>query len=164
MFTIVAISPGLIRTDRLVLAPVSREVAEAVVAGDLSAVDAAEGWPHDDTLDGLKMALDLGHAPGWFVELDGVVIGDCGIHRDPDERGEVEIGFGLAAPYRGRGFGGEVVGGLSRWLLEQPGVRRVCARVLLENQPSQRVLQRSGFTVEFADRHQARYVLERPAK
>lgn len=156
-----AISPQPIQTARLVLTPVSRQLAEAVVAGDLSAVDAAEGWPHDDTLDGLKLALDLGHAPGWFVELHGVVIGDCGIHRDPDDRGEVEIGFGLAAPYRGQGFGRELVGGLSRWLLGQPGVERVTARVMLDNQPSQRVLESSGFAVESDDGPHARYVLDR---
>lgn len=160
MFTDVAISPRPIQTARLVLTPVSHELAEAVASGDLSAVEAGEGWPHDDTLNGLKMALDLGHTPGWFVELDGVVIGDCGIHRDPDERGQVEIGFGLGAPYRGQGFGGEVVDGLSRWLLDEPEVRIVTARALLDNQASRRVLERAGFVVESDDGRHTTYVLD----
>jgi hypothetical protein len=36
------------------------------------------------------MALRNGHAPGWFVTLDNVVIGDCGTHGDPDERGDID--------------------------------------------------------------------------
>jgi GNAT superfamily N-acetyltransferase len=159
----VALTPTKIDTPQLSLAPVSEELARAVVAGDLSAVNAAEGWPHEDTVDGLRMALDRGHAPGWFVMLDDVVIGDCGVHGDPDESGEVEIGYGLAAPYRGSGYGSEMVVGISEWLLLQPGVRRVVARTVLEgNIPSRRALERAGFALESADDRYAKYMLARP--
>jgi RimJ/RimL family protein N-acetyltransferase len=121
---------------------------------------AGDGWPHDDTVNGLQMVA-RGHAPGWFVTLGGVVIGDCGTHGEADESGNVELGFGLAAPYRGQGYGTEVVTGLSRWLLDQAGVTRVFGRVAHDNAPSRRVLERAGFALESADEQHARYALRR---
>jgi RimJ/RimL family protein N-acetyltransferase len=154
-----ALAPTAIATPSLILEPVSVETARAVVAGDLSEITAGAGWPHADTVDGLRIALVGGHAPGWFVTLDGVVIGDCGTHGDPDPQGDVELGFGLAAPYRGRGFGSEVARGLSRWLLAQPGVTRVIGRAQLSNTPSRRALERAGFRLESAGPLYALYAL-----
>ena len=144
------LSPTEIATPRLVLVPLSRELAEAVVGGDLAAVAHADGWPHEDTLDGLGLALDPDvPSLGWLVTLAGIVIGDCGTVGLVDAAGEIEIGYGLAAEQRGLGFGTELVVGLSSWLLAQPGVRRVVARgVLAGNTPSRRALERAGFACE----------------
>lgn len=158
---IMALSPARIGTWRLVLVPVSSELAQAIIAGDLSAVRAADGWPHQGTLDGLRMALARGHAPGWLVTAGGVVIGDCGVHGEPDEQGEVEIGYGLAAPYRGIGYGTELVIAISEWLLEQSAVAQVCAHTAIDNWASRRALERAGFRLESADPHHARYALDR---
>lgn len=138
----------LVSTPRLVLRPVSASLAAAVVAGDLSGLDAGDGWPTEDTVDGLNMVVTDG-APAWLVTLGGRVIGDCGSHGPVDEAGAVELGFGLAAPYRGQGYGTEVARALAGALGAQPGVRRVVARgVLPDNVPSRRALERVGFTVE----------------
>ncbi len=156
------LTPAPIATARLVLAPVSEDIATGVVAGDVSNLTPGEGWPHADTLDGLRMALDHGHAPGWLVTLEGMVIGDCGTHGEPDDNGDVELGYGLAAPYRGRGYGTEVVIGLSSWLLDQGDVRRVVARrVAVANTPSRRALERAGFVLESADEQHTWYALTR---
>jgi len=139
-------------TARLVLEPVPPVLARAVVAGDLSALRPGEGWPHEDTLDGLRTAVEHGGAAGWFVTVDGVVVGDCGTHGGVDPDGDVEIGYGLARPYRGRGYGTELVAGLTSWLLGRPGVRRVVARrVLADNLPSRRALERNGFVLELVE-------------
>jgi hypothetical protein len=101
-----------------------------------------------------------GGALCWFVTHEGVVTGDCGSHGEPDELGDVELGYGLAAPYRGRGYGTELVIGLSRWLLGKDGVRRVVAsRVAVDNAPSRRALERSGFVLESADEEHTWYAL-----
>ena len=156
------LTPAHITTARLVLAPISEATANAVVAGDVSTLIAGEGWPHADTLDGLRMALAHG-APGWLVTLEGVVIGDCGTHGQPEQTGDVELGYGLAEPYRGRGYGTEIVIGLSSWLLGQGGVHRVVARrVAVENTPSRRALERAGFILESADERHTWYALTRP--
>lgn len=149
-------APEPIRTRAagLELVPVPRDVAEAVVAGDLSAVAAGAGWPHADSLDGLRLALehgpaDGGAALGWFVVLEGVVVGDCGVHGGVDADGTVEIGYGLAGPSRGRGLGTEVCRALTAWLLDDPEVRRVVASAHAAGNPaSRRVLEKAGFTYE----------------
>jgi RimJ/RimL family protein N-acetyltransferase len=147
-------------TPRLTLEPVSQAAAQAVLAGDLSGVPAGDGWPHADTLDRLRTAVNGGHEPGWFVLLEGVVIGDCGIHGDPDDAGDVELDYGLAVPYRGRGYGSEVIVALSRRLLRRPGVRRVVARqVPKDNIASRRALERAGFELESADDRFTSYAL-----
>jgi RimJ/RimL family protein N-acetyltransferase len=151
-----------IRTPRLVLEPLAPEVARAIVAGDLSGVRPAAGWPHDATLDGIRLGLEHGVSTTWLVLRDGVVIGDCGLHGPPDEEGEVEIGYGLAEPFRGRGYGTELARALSDWVLAQPGVRRVVARnVLAGNAASRVVLERAGFVLESASGTTVSYVRAR---
>jgi RimJ/RimL family protein N-acetyltransferase len=99
------------------------------------------------------------------VVLDGLVIGDCGVHGPADNDGDIELGYGLAAPYRGHGHGTELVAAVSQWLLTQPGVRRVVARgVEAANAPSRIILERAGFTIQNADAHHIDYALAPPAE
>ena len=80
---------------------------------------------------------------------NGVVVGDAGTHGPPDENRDVEIGYGLAEPARGRGLASELVPALAQVLLARPEVRRVVAReVLADNVPSRRALERAGFRLE----------------
>jgi RimJ/RimL family protein N-acetyltransferase len=144
-----------IDTPRLRLEPVSAELAQAILAGEFSGLTTGRGWPHADTADGMRMALLRGHPPGWLILLsraaggaDDIVIGDCGTHGPADADGSIEIGYGLAAHYRGKGFGTEVVAALTRWLLSRPGIRRVHARTHVANLPSRRVLEKAGFRQE----------------
>ncbi|MGH3290058.1 MAG: GNAT family N-acetyltransferase [Streptosporangiaceae bacterium] len=89
-----------LRTARLRLEPVTVTLADAILAGDLSGVSAAPGWPHEHTAAGLAHAVQAGHPAGWLITTAGLVIGDGGTHGPPDEHGCVEIGYGLAATYR----------------------------------------------------------------
>src|SRR5437660_310491 len=119
-----------LKTARLRLEPVMAEMARAIIADDMSVLaaaglTAAEGWPHQDTADGLGMIVKTGEALSWLVVADGAVIGDCGLHGPVDDAGRTEIGYGLAAPSRGQGYGSEVVAAITEWLLAQPEVRRV---------------------------------------
>jgi RimJ/RimL family protein N-acetyltransferase len=139
-----------IETKRLVLAPLDEDVAEAILGGDFSDVTTADGWPHADTLDAMRMAT----APGggslvWLVMLGDVVIGECGTVGGLDDANAIEVGYGLAAEHRGRGYGNELVGALSGWLLAQPEVEQVVARkVLAGNVASRRALENAGFVLE----------------
>src|SRR5690349_1836787 len=98
--------PSVIETDRLILVPLDDETAHHLISGDASCLDHVADWPHDDTVDAVRL-----HGRGgavWLVGLAGVVIGDCGT-AGPVADGAVEIGFGLAESQRGRGFGTELV-------------------------------------------------------
>jgi RimJ/RimL family protein N-acetyltransferase len=159
-----------IPAGRVVLQPVSPAQALDTLGGDLTWLagggwSAGTGWPHDDTLDGLR-GVTLG-ALGWLVTLDTTVIGDCGTLGGLRPSGDIEIGYGLAEPYRGQGYGTELVQGLADWLSARPGVRRVVAGTLPDNVPSRKVLERAGFTFEGIEQSdgadgegEARYALD----
>jgi len=147
-------------TDRLVLEPLPRETAAAVVDGGPDGLRRGEGWPHADTLDAFRMVAQHG-SEAWLILEDGVVVGDAGTHGPPDETGDIEIGYGLAEPVRGRGLATEFVPALAQHLLRRPDVRRVVARdVLADNVPSRRALERAGFVLEREQDGLAWYALE----
>lgn len=153
------LTPAPVTAGELVLRPVARELAAALCAGDFGGITAGEGWPHEDSMDGLT-GVAQGGSLGWLVTLDGAVVGDCGTHGPPDEAGTVEIGYGLAAPCRGRGYGKAVVRALSQWFLAQPGITRVLAHTLPDNVPSRRSLESAGFRLDGEDDGECRYVLD----
>lgn len=153
-------------TERLVLVPQTLAAARAVLAGEDAGLELAEGFPHADTFDALRMFVEHGSSDddgGWWVTLrsDRRVIGDCGTLGWTDDRGRVEIGYGLAAPSRRQGYGTEAVRALAGWVAAQPGVTAVTASVEVGNLASRRLLERLGFVlVGEADGH---WHLERPA-
>jgi len=134
-----------LRTARLELVPVSVDRARSVLSGDLSGVVAGEGWPHEGTQAALTIVVRHGVALSWLVVLDDTVIGDCGTHGLPDRAGAVEIGYGLAAPYRAKGYAREFVPIFVAYLRAQPDVTLLRARVEPSNVASRRVLERAGF-------------------
>jgi ribosomal-protein-alanine N-acetyltransferase len=142
------------------LHPLTREAAAAIVSGDLSGVAAAPGWPHADTFDALRPLAESGGEGTFLVveEEHGRVVGDCGWFGPPGADGEVEIGYGLAPAFRGRGYGTAAVRALLAWVCDQPGVARVAARVDAGNEPSHRLLARLGFVPDGTDGPQARYI------
>lgn len=141
------------------LQPVSPALARAVVAGDLSGVVAAPGWPHADTLDALRPLAESG-GEGTFLVVEtetGRVVGDCGWFGPPDGSGTVEVGYGLASPSRGRGYGGAAVAALLEWVTAQPGVTHVVAEAEATNTPSRRLLERLGFALDAVEGGRVRY-------
>ena len=156
-----------LRTARLRLEPATAELARSVLAGDMSVLaaaglTAAEGWPHEDTVDGLTMTVKTGDVLSWLIVADGAVIGDCGLHGPGDEAGTVEIGYGLAAPSRGQGYGSETVAAITEWLLDRPEVHRFRACTLTDNMPSRRVLEKAGFAYAGLDDGEAVYQRDSP--
>jgi RimJ/RimL family protein N-acetyltransferase len=136
--------PELLRGDDVTLVPVP-------AGADLDTVDrltggraVGRGWPHADTGVGLAFAA----AGGWtwlIVDGDGRVVGECGTKAAPQD-GEVEIGYGLAAPSRGAGLGTRAIRTLVSWLEARPDVDTVLAHVAVDNVASARLLERLGFT------------------
>ncbi len=153
---------------RLTLVPQTLDAGRALLAGEDPGFALAEGYPHADTFDALRMFVEHGGPDdgGWFVvrgddPAGGRVIGDLGTFGPPDDQGRVEIGYGLAAPSRGRGYGTEAVGTFVDWLVTLPGVRVVVARVEVGNEASRRLLARIGFTL--TGEAEGHWTLERPA-
>jgi RimJ/RimL family protein N-acetyltransferase len=106
--------------------------------------DVGRGWPTDAT----GQALAFAGQGGWtwlVVDADGRVVGECGT-KGPPVDGQVEIGYGLAAPSRAAGLGTAAVRTLLAWLAARPEIDSVLAYVAIANTPSRRLVERLGFT------------------
>lgn len=71
-------------------------------------------------------------------------VGSCAFKGPPDADGMVEIAYGIAPEYRGRGYAKEAARGLVEYA-RHAGVRVVRAHTLPENAASIRVLASCGF-------------------
>lgn len=133
-------------TERLRLRQLDPATARGVLAGDLDRVRPAPGWPHPDSLVVFRAAVELGW-PTWLIaeSASAQVIGECGLKGWPGVDGVVEVGYGLAEPFRGRGYGREAVGGLLEWLAARGYATEVLAEVAAGNAASRRLVRALGF-------------------
>jgi RimJ/RimL family protein N-acetyltransferase len=132
------------------LVAVAFNEVDALIRGEAGGRPTAPGWPHDDTSAGLGFVRTGGSG---FLILDdeGRVTGECGTKSPPDDAGVVEIGYGLAAPSRGRGLGSRAVAALVDWLAALPEVRTIEAEIHVSNEPSRRLVERLGFVADSGD-------------
>ena len=84
----------------------------------------------------------------WFLirKSDRTVVGSASFKDIPDEKGEVEIGYGLGKAFEHNGYMTEAVKALCRWALGQNGVQHVTAETDSEGSASQNILKTCGFT------------------
>jgi ribosomal-protein-alanine N-acetyltransferase len=73
------------------------------------------------------------------------MVGDLCFKGNPNELGEVEIGYGTHAEFQKKGFMTEAVGGLVDWALAQENVNCVWAETDPKNLASQKVLINNNF-------------------
>ena len=79
---------------------------------------------------------------------DGAVLGGAGVHHIDDGGTSGEVGYWLARPYRGLGYGREAVDLLARTAFRRLGLHRLEARILPGNLASRRLAVRCGFRYE----------------
>jgi RimJ/RimL family protein N-acetyltransferase len=128
------------------LAAVEAAEADALARGDVGDWPIAPGWPHDDTVSGLSFARS-GGLQYVIVDDEGRIAGECGTKAPPRD-GIVEIGYGLAAPRRGRGRGGRAVTELIALLQAREDVRAVEAEVHITNLASRSIVERLEFVTD----------------
>ncbi|GGU25057.1 GNAT family N-acetyltransferase [Streptomyces lavendofoliae] len=73
----------------------------------------------------------------------GLVVGSIGLFWPPSD-GVLEVGYGVVASRRGRGYASEATRAMVAHGLTAPGVHTVCASVELTNPASVRVLEKAG--------------------
>lgn len=158
----------VLRSERLTL-----EGVTPAVAADLSlSGDGGYAWVGGAAADGTREGAGLlarqysegVFHPEWGMYAlvrreDDLAVGAMGFHGVPDGEGRVEIGYDLVPGARGHGYATEALRTLSRWALEQDGVRAVAAVVDHENAPSRKVVARAGFTQVSEDTGQISYEL-----
>lgn len=77
---------------------------------------------------------------------DRAVVGSADFKNIPDQKGEVEIGYGLGKEFEHHGYMTEAVKAMCNWAMKQPGVHHVTAETECDGLASQRLLQNCGFT------------------
>ena len=138
----------LLRTERLVLRPLTAELAESLLAGrSAPGLVNGRGFPRDDDRSVMAGVCASGAdaAGTWLVERDGVLLGTLGAAGPVSPDGDQEIGYGLVAEAHGAGLGTEAVAAVCAVLERREGVRRLTAQVLPGNDASVRLLRRLGF-------------------
>jgi RimJ/RimL family protein N-acetyltransferase len=152
----------VIETRRLRLVPATVALARAEI-GDRSEfarllnASVPDNWPPETAADALPLFLDwLEAAPdavGWFswyaLAADGasatpILVAGGGFLGPPQDL-TVRIGYSVLPEFQGRGYATEMVTGLVRWAMEQPGVARIVAETEWANPASARVLIKAGF-------------------
>jgi RimJ/RimL family protein N-acetyltransferase len=151
-------SPDLttIRTPGLVLAAVDRALARNILIAERP--DGAV-WPADYPTEGslacatsVIAAIDEGRTDpfGAFTLIrtaDGMTIGDALFHGPPDDRGTVDIGYGLVPSARGRGYATIAVVAMIAWAFGREDVLRVTANTTDDNRGSVGVMERARMTI-----------------
>jgi RimJ/RimL family protein N-acetyltransferase len=153
----VRFEPVSLLTARLVLRPSAPgdEAALAAGLGDRAVQRWLETVPHPYTLDHARdwvarsaRERDAGFMQDFAITLadGGAVIG--GIAFTPSRREPAaELGYWLARPHWGKGYGGEALARVVRHATEEctPRFTRLSARVAPDNIASRRMLARLGF-------------------
>lgn len=140
---------------------------QALAAGT-SPLEAVSDYPHHDRETIARMFRDPlmidNWVPGFGLHLirrlsDGLVVGDVGFHAPPDERGVVEISYGLAESARGNGLASRAVRLLSASAMTRGGVACIIADTSTANEASAHVLQAAGYQLVRQDGARLRYRL-----
>ena len=86
----------------------------------------------------------------WFLvrKWDRTVVGCTDFKDIPNDKGKVEIGYGLGKEFEHNGYMTEAVKAMCDWALNQENVVYIIAETDLEGIASQRILHRCGFSEE----------------
>jgi [ribosomal protein S5]-alanine N-acetyltransferase len=145
-------------TDRLIIIPMTYSMVCSVLNGNNKeyenlGVNLNGKWPLQDTFDILHFIKDKmkkndevnGFDIWMIVRKEGMtVIGDAGFKGEPNENGEIEIGFGLIGDEQQKGYGYEVVSSLIKWASQKNKVKVIKADCLIDNIGSSKLLKKCG--------------------
>lgn len=83
------------------------------------------------------------------VDAAGEIVGSIWAFRSVPYFDAIEVGFQIFRPsHRGRGFATEAVSLFVSYIFETKQINRIEARVAVENMASEKVITKSGFTLE----------------
>jgi RimJ/RimL family protein N-acetyltransferase len=121
-------------------------LAAAFADGELSEADNISPFSREEVAERLRDSPTLVRLVVVDVETGDILGGGTLHHLDP-KRSVIEIGYWLYPRARGRGVATRVARALAEYAFTL-GLHRVAAYVEVGNVPSERVLERAGFTRE----------------
>ena len=134
----------------IVLRRVTREAAEAILAGERPRdMRVADDYPTEFSAGVAEAALGAeGQLGPFFVQRseDDLVVGEIGA-AFIDNAGTVEIGYAVVESQQRRGYATAAVEALMAELRDVPEARRVVAHTPLDRPESGRVVEKAGFAM-----------------
>lgn len=135
----------MIKTERLNIFPLSDDEMEEVIRHE---ENEKLKEAYRQMLEGCKKDPEnrLWYAL-WHLQLNdgsGEIVGSLSFKGMGDD-GKVEIGYGIAPEFEGKGLMTEAVTATVLWASKQPGVLAIEAETEVDNIASQRVLEKAGF-------------------
>ena len=146
-----------IETERLIITKFTMDMAEAVHRNSLDE-DNRRFVPDEvfetreeaaQTLEFLMGVYETGEGPLVYPVLmkDGTNIGY--VQAVPLEDGTWEIGYHIGADHTKKGYATEAVKGFLPMIMPRLGLDRIRGICLADNKASRKVMERSGFVLEF---------------
>ncbi|MFN7116968.1 MAG: GNAT family N-acetyltransferase [Saprospiraceae bacterium] len=152
----------MLETERLILLPLTYKQLLKYIKNDFSLDKELQLTPTPRTISAdLLEALQLGILPNvadkrrnplfytlWTMILksENCMVGDLCFKGKPNERGEIEIGYGTYDAFQGKGYMTEAVGAMIKWAATQPSVKYITAETEQENIASFKVLEKNKFS------------------
>ncbi|WP_062545251.1 GNAT family N-acetyltransferase [Rufibacter tibetensis] len=150
-----------IETERLIVQPLTLTQLKLYVANDGSlekslGVGYTPKEIEEDLADALEnyflrllpLHLDQFHFYTlWAIILKdkNLLAGDLCFKGEPDENGEVEIGYGTYSEFQRLGIMKEAIAGLLKWCHDRHDISTVIAETETGNNASEKILERNGF-------------------
>lgn len=151
----------MIQTERLRLLPLTHNQLQKYLRADHSLEEELQLAPIELVVSPeLKEAIEQAFLPNtanpeknylfctlWTIILQSgnKMVADLCIVDEPNENGEIEIGYGTYAAEQGKGYMTEAVGGIIQWAKQQPSVKTIVAGTDKTNIASYTILQKNGF-------------------
>ncbi len=80
-----------------------------------------------------------------ILKAENLSVGSIGFAGEPNEHGEVEIGYMIDEAQHSKGFASEALQSLSNWALQQERVMGVIVHTFANNLPSINILTKCGY-------------------
>lgn len=148
-----------LETERLILRPFAESDGEAMFRNWASDPEVTRflTWPAHESVETSNQIVALWASESqkpevyqWAVELRGIgePIGSIGVVRRNDAIAEAEIGYCIGKRWWGQGLMPEALRAVSRYLIAEVGMNRVCADHDVNNPNSGRVMEKAGMVKE----------------
>ena len=152
-------------TERLILIPFTTKICENLMREDYSDLEKrnlkkGKSWPDADVLETLpkiianlaQVASPTGFESWIIIKKDNLeIIGDAGFKGFNTLLKSADIGYGIIAEERKKGFAREAAEALIKWAFATGIVKEITASCLMENQFSINLLQKLNFVTTKTD-------------
>lgn len=143
-----------LETENLILYPLTTDLIQQLLNNEITQYSTTK-WLTEDNKILLTWMKDelysfIPPKPGFtswiFIEKStNQVIGDGGYKGNPNQNGEVEIGYEIIESQRRKGYATEAINALIDWAITKPEVKCITAKCHENNTPSQNLLQKLQF-------------------